>query len=106
MRGEVLGQFLAKLRIEMTTAMLKTVDIKALINEAKKKTIIFTSYIDTIEACEQYVKSLGFKPIVIYGKNSGEIAPLAAKFQKDPSFNPLIASLQLRQSETHGRSRQ
>ena len=78
----------------MTTAMLKTVDIKALINEAKKKTIIFTSYIDTIEACEQYVKSLGFKPIVIYGKNSGEIAPLAAKFQKDPTWNPLIASLQ------------
>ena len=93
-RGEVLGQFLARLRIEMTTEMLKTVDIKKLIDEAEKKTIIFTSFIDTIETCERHVKSLGYKPIVIYGKNSGEIAPLAAKFQKDESFNPLIASLQ------------
>lgn len=93
-RGEVLGQFIAKLRIEMTTAMLKEANLKQMIDEAKKKTIIFTSYIDTIEACEKYVKGLGYKPIVIYGKNSGDIAPLAAKFQKDPQYNPLIASLQ------------
>ena len=93
-RGEVLGQYLAKLRIEMTTAMLKSVNIKQLIDEAEKKTIIFSSFIDTIETCEQYVRSLGYKPIVIYGKNSNEIAPLAAKFQKDQTYNPLIASLQ------------
>lgn len=93
-RGEVLGQFLAKLRIEMTTAMLKAVNIKQLIDEAEKKTIIFSSFIDTIETCEQHVRALGYKPIIIYGKNSSEIAPLAAKFQKDQSYNPLIASLQ------------
>lgn len=93
-RGEVLGQFLGKLRIEMTSAMLKAADIKKLIEEAQKKTIIFTSFVDTIETCEAYVKSLGYKPIVIYGKNSSEIAPLAKLFQTDPSYNPLIASLQ------------
>ena len=93
-RGEVLGQFLGKLRIEMTSAMLKEADIQKLIEEAQKKTIIFTSFVDTIETCEAYVKSLGYKPIVIYGKNSGEIAPLAKLFQTDPSYNPLIASLQ------------
>ena len=93
-RGEVLGQFLGKLRIEMTSAMLKAADIQKLIEEAQKKTIIFTSFVDTIETCEAYVKSLGYKPIVIYGKNSSEIAPLAKLFQTDPSYNPLIASLQ------------
>ncbi len=93
-RGEVLGQYLGKLRIEMTSSMLKRCELKKLIDEAQKKTIIFTSFVDTIETCEKFVKSMGYKPIVIYGKNSGEIAPLAKQFQTDPSFNPLIASLQ------------
>ena len=93
-RGEVLGQYLGKLRIEMTSAMLQKANLKQMIDEAQKKTIIFTSFVDTIETCEKYVRSLGYKPIVIYGKNSGEIAPLARVFQTDMTVNPLIASLQ------------
>lgn len=93
-RGEVLGQYLGKLRIEMTSAMLQKANLKQLIDEAQKKTIIFTSFVDTIETCEKYVRGLGYKPIVIYGKNSGEIAPLAKVFQTDMTVNPLIASLQ------------
>lgn len=93
-RGEVLGQCIGRLRISMTTELMQACNLADYINSAEKKTIIFTSFVDTIEVTEKYCQEKGFKPIAIYGKTSKDLADLVKTFQTDPSYNPLIASLQ------------
>lgn len=93
-RGEVLGNCLMHLRMQMTSEMLIAGDIQKYVSEAIKKTVIFSSYVDTIESCEKYFKSNSYKPLCIYGKTSDNLAALVGEFQNNPDTNPLIASIQ------------
>lgn len=93
--GEVLGNVLGSLRIEMTSAMLDDPIIKKTIREAKKKTILFSSYTDTLKLAETKCKSWGFKPLLIDGSNSKQAREIAEKFNKTKDLNPLVASLQV-----------
>lgn len=93
-RGEVLGNCLMHLRMQMTSEMLMAGDIQKLVVEAIKKTVIFTSYVDTIETCEKYFKSKNYDPLSIYGKTSDNLAALVNEFQTNADKNPLIASIQ------------
>ena len=93
-RGEVLGNCLMHLRMQMTSEMLMAGDIQKLVAEAIKKTVIFTSYVDTIETCEKYFKSKNYDPLSIYGKTSDNLAALVNEFQTNADKNPLIASIQ------------
>ena len=93
--GEVLGNVLGSLRIEMTSAMLDSPIIKKIIREAKKKTIMFSSYTDTLRLAEAKCRSWGFKPLLVDGSNSKQAREIADKFNKTRDLNPLIASLQV-----------
>lgn len=93
--GEVLGNVLGQLRIEMTSAMLDSPEIKNIIKYAKKKTILFSSYSDTLKLAEAKCKSWGFKPLLVDGSNSKQAREIAEKFNKSKDFNPLVASLQV-----------
>lgn len=90
--GEVLGKLLVRLRIQMTTEMIDH-QVFEIIKNAEKKTIVFTSYLDTIEAAEAKCKKLGLAPLSITGANSDQAKELIAKFKASPKLNPLIASL-------------
>jgi len=92
--GEVLGQCLGRLRIKMTTELMQASPLVDLIEEAEKKTIIFTSFVDTVELTEDYLRENDFNPIAVYGKTSGDLAALVKAFQTDPAYNPLVASIQ------------
>ena len=93
--GEVLGNVLGQLRIEMTSAMLADNKVKDIIKNAKKKTILFSSYTDTIKLAADKCKLWGFKPLVVDGSNSKQAREIADKFNRAKEFNPLIASLQV-----------
>ena len=90
--GEVLGTCIGKLRAEMTTALIGE-QVRRIINEAEKKTILFSSYVDTLKIAEQKCKEWRMKPMVITGENSKEASKLLEKFKADLDMNPLIASL-------------
>ena len=92
--GEVLGNELNRLRVEMTSKLIdkRIVDI---INNAEKKTILFSSYTDSIEIAEKVCRKYGLKPIVIDGSNSGDAKKLVSEFKQDESLNPLIASIKV-----------
>lgn len=89
--GEVLGSFIGKKRQEMTSALIgkEVIDI---INNAEKKTILFSSYTDTIKVAEQKCKAAKLDPVCITGENSKEAVNILNKF-KSSNLNPLIASL-------------
>jgi len=92
-RGEVIGALLMRLRIKMTTSLIAHAGLRQIINDASKKTIIFTSYVDTIEVAYDWLKEIGFDPISIYGKNSKNVSSILKSFRESKK-NPLVASLQ------------
>ena len=89
--GEVIGNLLTRLRIAMTTDLIGK-QILDIINTAEKRTILFSSYTDSLETAEQYCKRNKLNPMVIDGTNSKQVRALLDKFKADPSINPLIAS--------------
>ena len=93
-RGEVIGRLLMQLRIQMTTSMVGSIHIDEIIQSATKKTVVFTSYVDTVEATKELLESeYGLKPIAIYGKTMKDVKSLINKFKTDKKANPLIASI-------------
>lgn len=94
-KGEVIGQLLTRLRMQMTTEMLQAADIKQYVDKAMKKTVVFTSYVDTIEVAYSYFQSNGYNVAAVYGKTASELTDTVKRFQEDQSVNPLIASLKM-----------
>ena len=93
-KGEVLGNLLVKLRAEMTSDMIKHSNIINIINESEKKTVIFTTFVKTVEAANEFISSKGFKPSLAYGKTSSNIKGILVDFKNNPKLNPLIATVQ------------
>lgn len=92
-QGEVLG-YLGTLRAEMTSAILDAVNLQELIDGVVKKTIFFTSFVDTVEQADQKLKSLGYTPCLVYGKTSKDVPSLLKQFRTDKKINPLVATMQ------------
>lgn len=92
--GEVLGGLLNTLRTEMTTELIGK-EVLEIIEDAAKKTILFSSYTDTIKIAEDVCRKSKMNPLVITGDNTKEASQLLAKFKTDNSLNPLIASIKV-----------
>ena len=94
-QGEVIGQLFTRKRMQMTSDILKHSNIISYVEDADKKTVIFTSYTDTIETADEYFKENGYHSIPVYGKTAADVAKHIHEFQNNPKVNPLIASLQM-----------
>lgn len=94
-RGEVLGGLLTQMRQEMTSEMMQAANLEKIVSESVKKTVIFTSYVDTLELVSKYFKDRGMNCMSIYGKTAKELTDNVKTFQTDPKVNPLIASLKM-----------
>ena len=92
--GEVLGNELNRLRVEMTSKIINS-EVINIIRSAKKKTILFSSYTDSIKIANDVCKKNGLKPMVIDGTNSNEAKKLVAIFKEKDEYNPLIASIKV-----------
>lgn len=90
--GEVLGSLLNDLRTEMTTELIGK-EVIEIIQNAAKKTILFSSYVDTIQIADEYCRKHNLNPLVITGDNTKIASQLLTKFKTDESLNPLIASI-------------
>lgn len=89
--GEVLGGLLNSLRAEMSAAMIGE-EVLDKIRTADKKTILFSSYRDTIDVAKTVCVKNGMKPVIITGDNSREAGEIIKKFTEDDELNPLISS--------------
>lgn len=93
-QGECLGRILGKRRAECNTELVKHAGLEKIIDESMKKTVIFSSWVDTIKEAEDYLLDLKFKPLMVYGGTNKEITPIITKFENDPDANPIIATFQ------------
>ena len=92
--GEIIGNLLNQLRMEMTSKLIGK-EVMDIIKSAEKKTILFSSYVDSLEQAETACKKAGFTPMVITGENSSQVRQLLDTFRSNPDINPLIASIKV-----------
>ncbi len=92
--GEALGSILGKKRAECHIAMIPYMGLPKMIEDAVKKTVIFTSYVSVVDAINAYLKQKDYKPLIVYGETNKDLAEHVATFEKVPEANPLIATYQ------------
>lgn len=93
-QGEALGRILGKRRMECNVAIAENTDFEIIIDTARKKTVIFTSYIEVVDKIYDILSKTGYKPLRVYGSTNHDLANIVKKFEKDEDANPLIATFQ------------
>lgn len=92
--GEALGGVLGRKRVQCHLDMVKSIPFAKYIDGAKKKTIIFTSYVEVVDAVYDKLKAEGYEPIRVYGDTNNQLRSLIERFEKDENLNPVIATYQ------------
>lgn len=90
--GEALGNVLGKARINCHLDMVDEIDYTKWIESSNSKTVIFTSYVQVLEKVRGILESLGFTPVVVYGKTNKDLVTLLEKFKSDDNANPILAT--------------
>lgn len=91
-QGECLGRVLGHLRIQAHVDMVPHIDYVGVLETTRKKTVIFTSYVEALRVCEAYLKDIDLNPITVYGDNTNVLAQTIKRFERDETLNPLIAT--------------
>lgn len=91
-RGEALGRVLSKARMEAVRDIIRHADLPRRIDAVKKKTVIYTSYIEVIRELMGYFEEVGVKSAYVHGENSKEIDTIVKAFEVDKDLNPLITT--------------
>jgi hypothetical protein len=91
-QGECLGRILGGKRIECHVAMVPYIDWVGIVESTHKKTIMFTSFVEAVEAADVYTRKLDLNPICVYGKTNNDLPKIIERFDKDPKINPLLAT--------------
>jgi len=92
--GETLSNVIGKKREECHTAMVLEIDFRNIINTTDAKTVIFSKYINTVEACKKKIIKDKYKPLCVYGEHTKNLSEIVESFTNDKKYNPLIATYQ------------
>lgn len=91
-QGEALGKVIGKARIECHKMMAENLDWDNIIKATKKKTIVFSNYIEVCEAAVATTKKLNHQPIGVYGEDTKNLSSIVEKWSKDKKLNPLVTT--------------
>lgn len=91
-QGEALGRILGRLRSQCHVDMVANTPLEDLVDTAAKKTVIFTSYVNVVDAIEKDLIEKGYKPLKVYGDTNKDIVNIVNTFKTDEDANPLIAT--------------
>ncbi len=90
--GEALGACLGRARVQCHLEMIEHIDFSQYIKQSRSKTVIFTSYVQVLNKCEEMLTKAGYEPVVVYGKTNKDLDVLLEKFRNDPDANPILAT--------------
>lgn len=91
-QGECLGRIIGGKRIEAHVAMVPYIDWVGIIESTEKKTLVFSSFVEAIEACDTHWRKIGYTPLTVYGKFTNQLGPIVKQFDDDKNANPLGAT--------------
>lgn len=92
--GETLGTVLGGARTRCHVEMAEHIDFETLIDQAEKKTLIFTSYVEVVDTVAYRLDKEGYETAKVYGATNKDLASIVSAFYKDPDVNPLAATFQ------------
>lgn len=92
LRGEALGNVLGRARINAIKDMIEYADLPKYIDNVEKKTVIFTSYVESLQLTNDHLRAKGYNPVMVYGATNHERDMLVEQFKTDPGVNPLGAT--------------
>lgn len=109
-QGEALGRILGKTRTKCNLDMLTAwkeyratdqqtgekfdTTLVDIIENSEHKTVLFTSYVEVVDAMEAIMKGEGAMPLKVYGDTNNQLTAIVKTFGTDKRANPLIATLQ------------
>lgn len=93
-QGEALGRVLGRKRIQCHVDMVPHIDFKGICNSSEKKTVVFTSFVEALEASKNFLDASQMNPVAVYGKTNSELNKTIQMFEKQEDLNPLIATYQ------------
>jgi len=91
-KGECLGNILGKERTQCHVDMVRHIPFQMYIDNALKKTLIFTDFIPVLEETRKYCAELGFMPVVVYGDTNKDLEAIIKDFRANPDVNPCVAT--------------
>ena len=91
-RGEALGRVLGRKRIECFVAMANHAELGDFIDSCEKKTVVFASNVETVDAIISKLSADGYQPLVVYGSTNKNLNQIINKFAADEDANPLVAT--------------
>ena len=92
--GEALSTVIGKARQQCNLDMLAHIDFEYYIDGARKKTLIFTSYVEVLETTADLIYHKGYMPAKVYGATNKDLSSIVKKYYDDPDLNPLCATFQ------------
>lgn len=90
--GEALGGVLGKMRSKCHLEMVEHIDFSQLIDGARKKTLIFTSFVEVLLAASKIIKDNGYGPLDVHGGTNKNLPAIIKSFYNDEDINPLLAT--------------
>jgi superfamily II DNA or RNA helicase len=74
--------------------MVPHIDFKSVCESTTKKTVVFTSFVEALEAVDRSLSTLGMNPLTVYGKTNNELNKTIRSFENNEDLNPLVATFQ------------
>lgn len=90
--GECLGTVLGGSRSKCHLDMVDHIDFSKLIDGAKKKTLIFTSFVEVLEKANKLIQQQGYEPAAVYGATNKNLSSIVKSFFDNDDINPLLAT--------------
>ena len=91
-QGDVLGKIVLGARVDATKEIATHINYKTILNSTKKKTVVFTSYVEVAEVAISTLQNSKYNPIGVYGKYTSNLKNIVTQFETTPDINPLIAT--------------
>lgn len=91
-RGECLGRVLGQKQIEAYSELARHTPYSKIFEAGDKKTLVFTTFKEVVNAVYNDLKSKGYKPLRVYGEYIKDLTSIVDDFFTKPELDPLIAT--------------
>lgn len=109
--GECLGSILGKARTQCNVDIasnlgtmkliplnygpdLGLMTLDEILTNAKKKTIMFTSFVEVVTTLKAKLMEDRYRPAVVFGETNKDLPKIVESFDKEDAVNPLVATFQ------------
>ena len=91
-QGEALGR-VGRRRAECSVSLAQNANLLKYVDEAKAKTLIFSSYVKPVETAAQIAEAGGLTPVRVFGDAASDVTRLINEFTHNKNLNPCCATI-------------